>query len=104
MGVLGIKPFSSNALFQGDGSPDHPSTEEDDRKARQTLRYILSNPAITAPIPGLISRHQVDNVALAIKEPRELRAEEHAELRKATDDMWVRLPADYQWLKDWEYV
>ena len=104
VGLLGIKPFASNALFQGDGSPDGPHTEADDRLARQTLRYILANPAVTAPIPGLISAHQVDNVARAIKEPRELEADEHAELQHATSDMWARLPADYQWLKDWEYV
>jgi predicted aldo/keto reductase-like oxidoreductase len=104
IGVLGIKPFSSNALFDGDGSPDHPSAEQDDRRARQTLRYILANPAITAPIPGLISTHQVDNVALAIKEPRALQADERAELSRVTDKMWSRLPPNYQWLKEWEYV
>ena len=84
VGVLGIKPFSSNALFLGDGSPDSPHIEEDDRRARQTIRYILSNPAITAPIPGLISTRQVDNVATAIKEPRRTepgRAVRHAENR-----------------------
>ncbi len=104
LGVLGIKPFSSNAIFDGDGSPDHPSAEQDDRRARQTLRHILANPAVTAPIPGLISTHQVDNVALAIKEPRALGAEERAELSQVTDDMWSRLPSDYEWLKEWEYV
>ncbi len=104
VGVFGIKPFSSNALFEGDGSPDHPSAEQDDRRARQTLRYILANSAITAPIPGLISTHQVDNVAAAIKEPRALRPDEQAELSQVTEDMWSRLPADYQWLKEWEYV
>ena len=104
VGVLGIKPFSSNALFQGNGSPDHPAAEEDDRKARQTVRYILSNPAVTAPIPGLISPHQVGNMARAIREPRELQPEEQAELSQATDAMWARLPSDYEWLRDWEYV
>jgi predicted aldo/keto reductase-like oxidoreductase len=104
IGVLGIKPFSSNALFEGDGSHDHPHAGQDDRRARQTLRYILANSAITAPIPGLISTHQVDNAALAIKEPRALRAGEQAELSKVTEAMWARLPANYQWLKEWEYV
>ena len=31
VGVLGIKPFASNSLFKGDGSPDSPHAEEDDR-------------------------------------------------------------------------
>ncbi len=55
MGVFGIKPFADNALFKGDGTPESPHREEDDRRARLALRYILGNPAITAPIPGLIN-------------------------------------------------
>lgn len=104
VGILGIKPFASNAIFQGDGSPDSPHVAEDDRRARMTIRYILSNPAITAPIPGLISPHQVDNIAAAVRERRELDAEERAELERLGDEMWARLPEEYQWLKDWEYV
>ena len=72
MGWFGIKPFASNSVFKGDSSPDSPHAEEDNRIARLTLRYILCNPAITAPMPGLISQTQVDNVALAVKERREL--------------------------------
>ncbi|MBN1589150.1 MAG: aldo/keto reductase, partial [Pirellulales bacterium] len=104
VGVLGIKPFASNALFQGDGSPDGPHVEEDNRRARLAIRYILANPALTAPIPGLISTEQVDNMALAVKERRELDAEEQAELQRLGNEMWAKLPDDYQWLKDWEYV
>jgi aryl-alcohol dehydrogenase-like predicted oxidoreductase len=104
VGMLGIKPFASNAIFQGNGSPDDPHVAEDDRKARLTIRYILCNPAMTAPIPGLISTHQVDNMAAAVREHRQLGAGELAELQRLGDEMWARLPADYQWLKDWEYV
>jgi len=68
------------------------------------IRYILCNPAITAPIPGLINTHQVDNVVAAIKERRELDKEEKAELKQAATEMWARLPEDYQWLKEWENV
>lgn len=104
VGVFGIKPFASNSLFRGDSSPDSPHAQEDDRRARLAIRYILCNPAITAPIPGLISIHQVDNVAKAVKERRELDVAEAEELKAATDEMWAKLPIDYQWLKDWEYV
>ncbi len=104
VGVFGIKPFASNSLFKGDSSPDNPNAEEDDRRARLAIRYILCNPAITAPIPGLISTHQVDNVARALTERRQLDRAEADELRKATDEMWAKLPPNYQWLKDWEYV
>ena len=104
VGILGIKPFGSNSLFKGDSSPESPYREEDDLRARMAIRYIISNPAVTAPIPGLISIQQVDNMAKAVQERRELDRTEKAELEKATKEMWAQLPEDYQWLKEWEYV
>jgi aryl-alcohol dehydrogenase-like predicted oxidoreductase len=104
VGFFGIKPFAGNSLFKGDSSPGNPNSLEDDRRARLAIRYILCNHAVTAPIPGLINAHQVDNVARAVSERRELDTTEAAELEKATEEMWARLPQDYQWLKDWEYV
>jgi len=104
VGVLGIKPFADNALFAGDGSPKSPHAGEDDRRARLAIRYILGNPAVTAPIPGLINIHQVDNMVKAIQERRKLDSSEKAQLRQATAEMWSRLPGHYQWLKDWQYV
>lgn len=104
VGVFGIKPFASNSLFKGNSALNHPEAEEDNKRARLAIRYILCNPAITAPIPGLINIQQVDNVAQAVKERRELDAKETAYLNQAVEEMWTRLPADYQWLKDWEYV
>ncbi len=104
---FGIKPFSSGSVFKGKGSPQGPDAEEDDRMARLSLRYILCNPSITAPIPGLINTHQVDNVALAMKEmkeKKELDKAEREELRQAMDRAWASLPEDYQWLKAWEWV
>jgi len=29
---------------------------------------------------------------------------ERDELERAVDEMWAKLPANYQWLKNWEYV
>lgn len=104
IGVFGIKPFASNSLFKGNSALDHPEAEEDNKRARLAIRYILCNPAITAPIPGLINIQQVDNVVEAVKERRELDVKERAELERATNEMWARLPENYQWLKDWEYV
>ena len=104
VGVLGIKPFGGNSLFKGDSSPSSPQAKEDDRRARLAIRHILCNPAIAAPIPGIINTHQVDNVVKAVKERRELDSAEKAELDRAAREMWANLPEDYQWLKDWEYV
>ena len=103
VGAFGIKPFACNSIFKGSSAPDNPHAEEDDRRARLAIRHILSNPLII-PIPGLISTYQVDNVAKAVKERRELDLAEAKELEKVMDQTWAKLPENYQWLKDWEYV
>jgi predicted aldo/keto reductase-like oxidoreductase len=104
VGVFGIKPYASGSIFRSDGTPDHPKFDEDCRRARLTLRYILCNPALTAPIPGMTNPRQVENVAKAVKERRKLDIEEQAELEGFTDEAWANLPDHYQWLKDWEWV
>ena len=104
IGWFGIKPYSSGKLFKGDGLPDDPHWDEDCKIARLAIRYILCNSSITAPIPGMIVPEQVDNVALAVKERRELDTDEKAELQRATERAFANLPYHYRWLNDWEYV
>jgi aryl-alcohol dehydrogenase-like predicted oxidoreductase len=99
IGTFGIKPFGSNSLFHG-----AESAEEKSRRARITIRHILGNPAMTAPIPGLASVEEVDNMALAVKEHRTLDLAEASELQSMNEAMWANLEPEYQWLKDWEYV
>ena len=110
IGFLGIKPFASNSIFKGGSAPDDPNREEDDRRARLALRYVLCCDVLTAPIPGLIFPHHVENCLKAIEERRK----EDMQARPAilhdpyfaqvADEAWQRLPAEYQWLKDWEWV
>jgi predicted aldo/keto reductase-like oxidoreductase len=104
VGAFGIKPFADNSLFVGTSALDDPNREADDRRARMAIRYILSNPAISAPIPGLINSHQVENVVAAIKERRELDTQEQTELEGFGEHMWANLRPRYRWLRDWEYV
>ena len=99
IGTLGIKPFSSNSLFIG-----AENDEEKSLRVRMTLRYILGNPAITAPIPGLATPAEVDNAVLAVKEPRELTMIERRELEEMTARMYANLEPEYQWLRNWKYV
>jgi len=96
VGAFGIKPFAAASLFKGD-------REEDDRRARLAIRYILHSNTVI-PIPGMNSTREVDNVATAVMERRELDLKEKAELENAAKQMWAILPGRYQWLKDWEYV
>ncbi|HOK77243.1 MAG TPA: aldo/keto reductase, partial [Verrucomicrobiota bacterium] len=104
VGFFGIKPFSSNAVFKGDSSPQGPYSKEDNRIARLALRYILCNPAITAPIPGLMCVEHVDNAALAVKERRTLDLKEQAELDSANRYAVANLAEEYKWLTNWSYV
>jgi len=99
IGTFGIKPFGSNSLFHG-----ATSAEEKSHRARLTIRYILGNPGITAPIPGLACVEEVDNMALAIKEVRKLSRAEEVELEQISEHMWANLPSHYAWLRNWEYV
>jgi aryl-alcohol dehydrogenase-like predicted oxidoreductase len=96
VGAFGIKPFGAGSLFQGAG-------EEDDRRARLAIRYILLTNTVV-PIPGMNEPRQVENVAKAVKERRELDAKEQAELHSVSRQMWANLPPKYEWLRDWEYV
>ncbi len=96
VGAFGIKPFAARSLFKG-------NLEEDNRRARLAIRYILHSNTVI-PIPGLNSIDHVDNATKAVMERRELDLKEQAELAKAGREMWANLPPNYQWLKNWEYV
>jgi aryl-alcohol dehydrogenase-like predicted oxidoreductase len=97
IGAFGIKPFAAASLFAGDGP------EENNQRGRLALRYILHSNTVI-PIPGMNSLQEVDNVVKAIKERRELDVKETAQLEIAGKQTWANLPANYQWLKNWEYV
>ena len=56
VGVFGIKPFSSNAVFKGDGSLDSPTPRQDDRIARMAIRYIIAHGRHHRPHPGTDQR------------------------------------------------
>jgi aryl-alcohol dehydrogenase-like predicted oxidoreductase len=96
VGAFGIKPFGAGSLFQGEG-------EEDDRRARLAIRYILLTNTVV-PIPGMNEPRHVENVVKAIKERRDLDEKEQAELQGVSRQMWANLPPKYEWLRDWEYV
>lgn len=110
VGVFGIKPFASNALFQGSSRPGDPHEKEDNEAARLALRHVLANDAITSPIPGLIYPSHVENCLRAIEERRKFdlvarpAIREDRRLGPVVGSMWERLPEDYRWLKDWEWV
>jgi predicted aldo/keto reductase-like oxidoreductase len=104
-GWFGIKPFASGSIFKSRGAVNPDTKQADDEVARLTLRYILANDGLTAPIPGMITVDQVRNAALAVTERRKFDLAEARCFEQAVERMWARLPSDYQWLKrDWEWV
>jgi len=96
VGAFGIKPFAAGTLFSG-------NKDEDFKKARLALRYILMTNTVI-PIPGLQSVEEVDNAVKAVRERRELDVKERAEIERLNRQMMAKLPDHYQWLKQWEYV
>jgi len=96
VGAFGIKPFAAGSLFTRE-------KEENMKRARLAIRYILATNTVI-PIPGMNSIEQVDNVIRAIKERRQFDIKEAAELETAAEQAWAKLPQNYQWLKDWQYV
>jgi len=104
-GWVGIKPFAGGSLFKVHGASDSRVKDEDDQRARLTLRYVLCNDALTCAIPGLATTEQVYNAAKAVNERRELDVAERRQLDEAVEEMWAKLPSNYKWLKnEWEYV
>jgi aryl-alcohol dehydrogenase-like predicted oxidoreductase len=96
VGAFGIKPFAAGSLFTKD-----PKTNFE--RARLAIRYILHSNTVI-PIPGLNSVEYVDNVAKAVMERRKLDVKEAAQLDIANKQAWAKLPANYQWLKNWQHV
>jgi len=96
VGAFGIKPFAAGSLFTKDSKMNF-------ERARLAIRYILQSNTVI-PIPGMNSVEYVDNVAKAVMERRELDVKETAELDNANRQAMAKLPPNYQWLKNWQYV
>ena len=104
VGFIAIKPFASGTLFASLGVPDSPTKRDDDERARMALRYVLGSDLVAASIPGLITVDQVKNAAAAVKERRQFDRAEAARHHELTTEMWRNLPANYLWLRDWQWV
>jgi len=104
VGFVGIKPFASGNLFASRGTPNSPTTREDDDRARMALRYVLCCEVLSATIPGLITVEQVKNAAAAVRERRQFERAEAERYQRLAAGMWRQLPPDYEWLRNWEWV
>jgi len=106
VGVCTIKPFAGGAVFSEKSFPvlDRGSQEEH-KLARLTLQYILVNDSITATLPGMTTIHEVENNVRASYERKETVSWQDVEwLRRKTERAWAKLPEEYAWLREWEWV
>jgi len=104
MGIVTIKPFAGGSLFRAKRQIEELSAQKEYAgisPARAYLKYILSNPDISATIPGMTTAAQVDeNVGaslegkLAVGEERFLKDSLAAVRREATS----QYPFMAQWL------
>lgn len=96
VGAFGIKPFAAGSLFSGE-------PEEDLKRARLAIRYVLATNTVI-PIPGLNSVAEVDNVVKAVAERRQFDVKDKVALERVNRHLNAKLPLDYRWLSDWQYV
>ncbi len=106
VGVVTIKPFGGGSLFRHGAK--FPVTTEGDkgdhRSAALAIRKILSNPYLTAMVPGMTTVDEVERNVQTSYDKTPLTDKELAEVEADGDFMYANLPPDYQWLKDFDWV
>jgi predicted aldo/keto reductase-like oxidoreductase len=109
VGLVTIKPYFGGNLFESCGKVKFPvmgvGSKKENDLARLTLQCILTNPCITAAVPGLSTPYEVENAARA-SYTRQLgmAPADKQWLMEITERQWANLPQEYQWLHDWEVV
>ncbi len=109
VGIVTIKPYFGGSLFPSCGQVKFPvmgvGSKSENDMARLTLQCILTNDAITAAVPGLSTPYEVENAARASYTRKMAMSDADREwLMQITEQQWANLPAEYEWLRDWEYV
>jgi aryl-alcohol dehydrogenase-like predicted oxidoreductase len=109
VGVITIKPFFGGSLFQSHNKvksgPRGVGDKLENDLARLTLQSILSKDAVTAVIPGMSTVYEAENAVLAsYTRPLPITAADKAWMETQTEHRWTRLPDEYKWLRNWEFV
>jgi predicted aldo/keto reductase-like oxidoreductase len=106
VGVVTIKPFGGGSLFRhGAKFPVTTKGDEGDyRSAALAIRKILSEPGLTATVPGRTTIDEVERNVKASWNKTPLTAKERADVEAMGDFMYANLPHEYQWLKEFDWV
>ena len=74
-------------------------------KATSHLKKVLSSPNLTAAIPGVKSVKELEeDVQASYTRDVALTGKELQELARQNEGFFDRLPQEYQWLRNWQYV
>ena len=111
VGVVTIKPFSGGSVFESYRSKTAfpvmgVGRKDENDLARLTLQCILTRfEEITCVVPGLTTIYEVDNAARASYQ-RELAMTpaDRVWLEEMTAAGLAALPAEYQWLREWDVI
>jgi len=110
VGIVTIKPYFGGSLFvESSGKVSFPvmgvGSKNENDLARLTLQCILTNPSITATVPGLSTVYEVENAARASYTRQfGMSPADRQWLMEITERQWANLPQEYAWLRDWEVV
>jgi predicted aldo/keto reductase-like oxidoreductase len=109
VGLVTIKPFAAGSIFKTH-KKKFPvlgvGLKEDNDLARLTLQCILTlYDQISCTVPGATTRYEIENAALAsYMRQVPMTPAEKAWLEQETDKRMASLPADYQWLRNWDVI
>ncbi len=103
MGIVGIKPFAGGSLFRAQEKLGELLAQDEYKAlspARAFLKYILTNPDLSATIPGMTTAAQVEeNVGASVESA--LAAAEHRFLRQACPIVQREAIRQYPFLEQW---
>ena len=102
VGVVGLKPFGAGTTFGG--KPKEISGKIDTR-AHALLKKMLQEKRLSAIIPGVNTREQLEeNVKGSYERDKPLDAKDEQALRECAENYYANITPEYHWLRHWETV
>ena len=102
VGVIGLKPFGAGTTFNI--KPSEFSGRVD-QKAASLLKEMLTEPRVSAVIPGVNIPEQLEvNVRGSYERDKPVTSAEREDILQCTGNYYANLTPEYQWLRNWERV
>jgi len=102
VGVIGLKPFGAGTTF---GIKPREIKGKVDTNAHVLVKKMLTEPRITAVIPGVNTTAQLEeNVKGSYERGKPLTSKDQEAIVTCTASYHANLTEEYQWLRNWEIV